>query len=425
MKKPSIIFTVLIIFALTWQSPVCAQHNWDDLKGRARAEIQNSKALNLLTKGDVKGSLDQAINLLLDGTRADPTDPVPFATLGLALDQKNRYQEALNALSTSFRLDPKSNETLLSIAITHYLGHEYDKADRGLTRLLGTDPNFCKAHINLGFCLMKEGDFEKAKQEFNSAIKCNASSEPAYQGLALVDYLSGDLESAVREATYAESIHPYLPVTHLVAELAYLRGDATAYKSACQTLAKAKPPLQQRSMTQIGYLTQHDFHWDPYLDEEFDNYFGTMARALNLPDEASKQKSLSSRGKLQARLTSAQQAASTYPNDFYVLRQAALLNLAVGEYGSAAEQFSKAIGLCANDHVDYLYMGKALFLAGKAPEAAQCISQFLGNLNQTIAPEFAEIAKAAPAAPPQAVPTSTAPTTPTTPTTPVEPGGGF
>jgi tetratricopeptide (TPR) repeat protein len=203
-----------------------------------------------------------------------------------------------------------------------------------------------------------------------------------------------------------------------VAELAYLRGDTAAYKSACQTLAKAKPPFRQRSMTQIGYALQHDFHWDPYLNDEFDNSFGTQSRALDLPDQAAKQKSFSSRGKLGDRLASADQALANYPNDFYVLRQAALLNLAMGEYGTAAEQFDKAIAMCGNDHVDYLYMGRALFLAGKKPEAAQCISQFQKNINQTIAPELAAIAKAAPLPPPQAVQT-------TTPTTPVDTGTGF
>src|SRR4051794_19882273 len=102
---------LLMVLALLGTSPARSQsHNWN-LQARTQAENANSRALSLLTKGSaVKGSLDQAIAALLRATTADPTDPVPYTTLGLALDLKQRYGEALDALAKAYQLDPKSKE---------------------------------------------------------------------------------------------------------------------------------------------------------------------------------------------------------------------------------------------------------------------------------------------------------------------------
>lgn len=409
---------VMLALSLLNTSPALSQsHNWN-LQARAQAENSNSRALSLLAKGSaVKGSLDQAIAALLRATTADPTDPVPYTTLGLAFDLKQRYSEALEALAKSYQLDPKSKETVLSTGISHYLGHSFDKSEHVLTTLLRQNPTFCDVHIDLGFANMRLGEFDKAKQHFKQAISCNPNCQPAYQGLALVDYLSGDLESALAEATHAETLKPYSPVTLLLAEICAMRGDEDQMRAALKRLSKFKSPIEQRPMTLIGFSANHDFHWDPFLADDFDRGNFVSARAVDLPLQDKKRISLASAGKIDQELARAEQMLASAPNDFYLLRQAGLLNMAAGNYGDAVKQFNQVLTKsCPNSHIDYLYLGRSLALLGRKDDAAQCIREYKKNLSQQkISPMFQKIIDDASASATPAAPQTPAQPPPTTP----------
>ncbi|HEY9730645.1 MAG TPA: tetratricopeptide repeat protein [Drouetiella sp.] len=387
-------------------------HNWNT-QARTQAENANSRALTLLTKGAaVKGWLDLAIAALLRATAADPTDPVPYTTLGLAMDLKQRYGEALDALAKAYQLDPKSKEIVLSTGISHYLGHSFDKSEHVLTTLLRQNPTFCEAHISLGFVSMRNGDFEKARKHFKQSIACNPNCEPAYQGLAIVDYLSGDLESAYEEATHAETLKQYPPVTLLLAEICALRGDEAQMRATLKQLSKVKQPFEQRPMTLIGFSANHDFHWDPFIADDFDRGSFVSARALDLPLQDKKRASTAASGKIDEQLSRAEQMLASAPHDFYLLRQAGLLNMAAGNYASAVKQFNEVLTkACPNSHIDYLYLGRSLALLGRKDDAAQCVRQYKTNLSQQkLAPMFEQI-----------VNNSSAAAGPTTPQTPVQP----
>lgn len=387
------------------------------MQARAQAENANSRALTLLTKGPAtKGWLDLAIAALLRATSADPTDPVPYTTLGLALDLKQRYGEALDALAKAYQLDPKSKETVLSTGITHYLGHTFDKSEHVLTTLLRQNPNFCDAHIDLGFVYMRLGDFEKANKQFKQAISCNPNCEPAYQGIALINYLSGDLEGAYAAATHAETLKSYPPVTLLLAEICALRGDEAQMKAALKQVAKVKQPFEQRPMTLIGFSANHDFHWDPFVADDFDRASFISARALDLPTQDKKRASLAATGKIDTELARVEQMLGGAPHDYYLLRQAGLLNMAAGNYAEAVKQFNEVLTKsCPNSHIDYLYLGRSLALLGRKDDAAQCVREYRKNLSeQKLAPIFDQIINGSGGSAP--------PATPQTPVQPQPPG---
>jgi Flp pilus assembly protein TadD len=411
LKTSALLLTMSVMLGSA-QTAQSQSHNWN-IQARTQAENANSRALTLLTKGPVvKGWLDQAIAALLRATAADPTDPVPYTTLGLALDLKQRYGEALDALAKAYQLDPKSKETVLSTGISHYLGHSFDKSEHVLTTLLRQNPTFCDAHIGLGFVYMRLGDFEKSRKHFRQAIACNPNCQPAYQGMAVVDYLSGDLESAYGEATHAETLKPYPPVTLLLAEICALRGDDAQMRAALKQLSKVKQPFEQRPMTLIGFSANHDFHWDPFMADDFDRGSFVSARALDLPLQDKKRASLAASGKIDQELSKAEQMLASAPHDFYLLRQAGLLNMAAGNYASAVKQFNDVLTkACPNSHIDYLYLGRSLSLLGRKDDAAQCVRQYKTNLSQQkLAPMFEQI-----------VNNSGDTGGPTTPQTPVQP----
>ncbi len=394
-KKRQTALTTLAIAILGAPLAHGQSHNWD-MHARERAENSNSRALTILNKGPaLKGWIDQALAALVSATAADPTDPVPFTTLGLALDLKQRYAEALEALAKAYQLDPKSTETVLSTGISHYLGHSYAASERALTTLLRLNPNFSAAHIDLGYVYMRLGDFDKAKKQFKQAIVSNPNCQPAYQGMAQVAYLDGDLESAYAAAQHAETLQTYAPVTYLLAEICFLRGDEEQMRSALKKLSKVKQPLQQRPMTQIGFSAQHDFHWDPFLADDFDSGNFVNARSVDLPLLDKKRASLAAAGKIDAALERAEQTLGTAPKDYYLIRQVGLLDLAAGDYTGAVKQFNDVTSACVNSHIDFLYLGRALSLSGKKEAAAQCIREYKKHFpNQQISSIFSDIDKA-------------------------------
>lgn len=367
--------------------------SWD-YRARERSQSLASAGVTYLSKG----STDQAISALLEATRSDPNDPIPYALLGLALDMKGRYSEALNALHHSYRMTPKVSEIVLSIGVTHYLMHNYDKAINAWRKVLELNPNLCHVFANLGYSYLRQGDLARAADCFRHLTSCYPNSQVAYQGLATVKYLAGDFIGAREAADQAQTIFPYPPTLLILAKLDVLQGDKSRAEKRIQEYIKlTRKPWVQRTMTAIGYPIQHDFAWDPYLADNYDNAYLLKARAVNLPKEVSRQRSLSRQGKVNEAMQRARNALTSRPKDYYILRELGLLQLADGQYSDAAEQFKAALEVCPECHVDLLHLAKALSADDKAAEASAQVRQFqqrhpAGQLS----PAFLDIARVDP-----------------------------
>jgi len=346
--------------------------SWDN-KARERSQTASSAALTSLTKGAV----DQAISSLMEATGADPSDPLPFALLGLALDMKGRYAEAIDALHKSYRLAPKIGETALSIGFTHYLTHDYGKAINAWRKALEINPKLCHIYGDIGFAHLRQGDFKRGDEMFRKMIGCHPGSQLAYQGLATTRYLAGDFAAARKAADQAQSIAAYPPVLLLLAKLDVLEGDRARALSRIAEYAKTtQKPWVQRPMTGLGYPVQHDFRWDPFLADNFDNSYLLSARLQNLPRDESRRKSLARQGKVDAVRARAAAALETSPGDFYLVREMALIDLADGRYSEAAERFGEVLKYCPDCHVDLLHRARALALDGKSAEASALVRRF-------------------------------------------------
>lgn len=375
--------------------------NWNT-KAREQSQNLTSRAQNALVKQQtLKGALDQAISLLLEATRADANDPLPYCILGITLNMKGRYEEALDALNRSYKLDPRRVETLLAIGFTQYMAHDYDKAISAWNQILTLDPNVPQVWANLGYAYMRKGDFERALQFFKMLTKKVPSSQLAYQGIALTNYLEGDLKQSKSAAGQAQSIAPYPPVVLLQAKLAFLEGDRTEGTRLAQAYNKmTKKPFLQRAMTELGFSKQHDFRWDPYLEDNFDNGYFLMARTLT-PKEASKQKSLCKQGKLDQIMSKAKERLSG-DQDFYVMREVGLLQMASGANAEAAETFKTVCTNIPSCHIDLLHAGRSYFLAGQPGVAAAAVRRYQEMFpDQKLSAAMADIAKVSAAPPPQ------------------------
>ena len=366
--------------------------HWD-VNARHRSEASHSHGMTLMTKRLV----DAAIKDFRQGTIQDPTDSAPWSALGMALAMQGNYQEALDSLQKSFSLR-QSQETLLSTGIVYYLSHDYDAALNCWNKIVEANPKGCHILGDLGWGLLRKGDVDQAMSYFERLTKCSPNSEFGFHGLAYSKYLKGDLAGARQAAERAEAIESYPPVVLLLAKLDFLQGDRSRGQRRAQQYASLSRKFQQRAMTAIGYPLQHDFRWDPYLADNLDNGYLLMARAQDLPKNASKQRALSNQGKAAAVISSAKERLVNAPKDYYLTRELGLAQLAAGDYSNAADSFKTVLELSPKSYVDLLHLGRALSLDGKQTEASAAVRQFQQHWpNQQLSPTFSQIANVDPA----------------------------
>jgi Flp pilus assembly protein TadD len=400
-----------VVLAIACATSVFAQgrfvENWNT-NAHEKAERLLSAAMTSLNKGQ----LAQAATLLIQATQADPTDAAPFAELGLTYVRQGKYGEAISALEKAYHIG-HSSEVLLSTGFAYYLQHDYDAAIASWSKALEHDPRMVEVYGDIGFAYMRKGDFVKADESFRNLIKSKPSSQLAYQGLAVLNYLAGHFSAARNAAEHAQSIQSYYPVLLLLAKLDFLQGDPqTGQKRVAewQRESSGKRALV-RSMTAPGYPTQHDFHWDPFLVDNFDNGRLLIARADAGKKKggggSSSSKKSAQKGKGSDILSSAKQAQFAAPNDFYITRELGLVEMANGDFAAAADQFSQVLQLCPFCAVEWLHLARVQALQSKASEASYAVREYQRQRpGERIAPSFADLAIGAPGAVPELSPKS-------------------
>ncbi len=393
LGKLAVLLAGITAWTLSCSQASAQGQSWR-VEPRTHSQSATSRAITQMAHNQV----DSAISSLMEATSADASDSLPFAVLGLALDMKGRYNEALDALHKSWELNSRDSETALSIGVTHYLMRNYEKAVNAWQKALELNHNLCHIHGDIGFAYMRLADLAKAEDHFRRLISCFPNSQFGYQGLATIQYLSGDFEAARRSAEHAQSISSYPPVILLLAKLDFLQGDrARALKRTAEYATTIKKTGWQRSMTAIGYPVQHDFKWDPFLLDNYDNAYLLQSRALELPKESSRQRSLSRQGKASTVISQVKDELGKSAGDYYLTRELALAELASADYSDATEHFKHVVDTCHGCFADWLHLGRALSLDGKAPEASRAVRYFQQkHPSQRLAGAFTSISRVDP-----------------------------
>jgi tetratricopeptide (TPR) repeat protein len=361
--------SLIFIGTMPGIAPVNAQmsESWN-VHSREKAEALNSNAISLLNTRQT----DRAIALLRHANAADPNDPVPFATLGLALATQGEYAEGLDSLQKSYSLRP-TNETLLSTGFVYFLQHDYDAAINAWNKVLQANPKLCHVYGNIGMAYLRKGDLGQANEAFQRVVRCAPNSDLGYYGLALSNYLAGNFAASRTEGQRALAINNYPPTVLLMANLDLMTGDQSRGKRRAQQYNSMRHKFQQRSMTEIGYPTQHDFHYDPFIADNFDNGYLLLARVENNPHRA---QDLAYYGKSKHVISSVKDQLSRFPGDLFLTRELGLAQMADGDFSSSSESFKSALNQCSGCHADLLNLGRSLALDGKTDQSSETVRQF-------------------------------------------------
>lgn len=397
-KLFSVLFSMLLISSSLSAFAQGHLQSWNTNQ-RERSQRLLSAAMTNMNKG----FYEKASTLLLEATQSDPTDATSAATLGLVYVRQGKYGEALDVLKRAYQLE-KTAEILVTTGFAYYLQHDYDAAIASWTKALERDSRITEINGDIAFAYLRKGDFAKADEYFRLLIKTRTGSQFAYHGLAVMNYLAGNLNASRRAAEHAETIKSYYPVLLLLTKLDYLQGDATAaqkHLAAWQKASSNKRP-SLRPMTAIGYPAQHNFNWDPFLLDNFDTGKFLQARVNQKPADSKKKTSSSVLKGADAALSAAKQAQFSAPKDYYIMREMALIEMAMGDYDSAATHFREVLQACPSCVIDWLHLAKALSLQSKMDNASYALNEFKRQRPQEqIAKSFSDLTSASPASIPE------------------------
>lgn len=365
-------FVISLTLAISSAHFGLAQTQHWNTQPREKSQKMASAALNQL----VLSKADTAIPLLIEGTRADPTDPLPFMLLGMALNMKGRYQEALDALKQAYELDNKARETYLTVGFSHFLSRRYEQAINIWVKVLQSNPDVVQIYTNIGYAYLRNGKLEDAENNLRECAKRSSYSQPAYRGLMLLHYLNGNFPIA-RSAGQQAGSASGRQVPLVLAEMEFLQGNAQA--ASKQLSAVPRPSKKARptfDMVSIGYLPQHDFHFDPFTKDYFDNESLIEARFVDLPKRESRRVQLARKGKADAALSEITNLLSTSPDDPYLNFQSGTIHLSNGEYAAASAGFVKVLAKVPEWHCAKLYLALSRFREGNIEKAKYALEGF-------------------------------------------------
>ena len=139
---------------------------------------------------------------------------------GFAAGEEPPAERALAAARTAVRLDPENVRALQALATALFFDHKLDEAFKVGDRALALNPNDTELLGQIGQLKGLAGRTEEGRALLEQALARNPGHSGFYRGvLAIIAYMQGDYETALREIEQADMRR--LPIFHAVAAIIY------------------------------------------------------------------------------------------------------------------------------------------------------------------------------------------------------------
>ncbi len=136
-------------------------------ENKRKAQLHFNLGKNLLEKG----SRERAKEELTKSVQLDPDQGETYILLGSIHLREKNPQEAMQAFQKGLDLAPRSRQGQVGIALALELSGENGKAIEKLEELLKTQKGMPEIHYHLGRVYEKEGQKERALEEYRKAIQ--------------------------------------------------------------------------------------------------------------------------------------------------------------------------------------------------------------------------------------------------------------
>ena len=183
-----------LLAALLWLGAASACHTLTP-KDISLADSHRDLAEVKLAKGET----ELAIKEYQVAIRINPNDAESHYGIAEAYRRKGMLQDTERELREAVRIDPTHLEARLALGVTFLQMERWNDAAAEFERL-AEDPTFVRptrALVNLGWAHYKSGDLERAKADFERALKEDRSNYVAHLDLGIVYYEQGELVEAV------------------------------------------------------------------------------------------------------------------------------------------------------------------------------------------------------------------------------------
>ena len=148
--------------------------------------------------------MKEAIEVLREGFKNNPSSYKIISTLGIMLVEAGLYDEAIEILGKGLALIDYDPELWNYLGMAYWSKGNYKKAHDAYQKVLLLDKNYPFVFNNLGALYLsqflkskKASDFDKAVWNFKKAIELDPDYASAYNGLGSVYGQAGDIDAAI------------------------------------------------------------------------------------------------------------------------------------------------------------------------------------------------------------------------------------
>jgi Flp pilus assembly protein TadD len=159
---------------------------------RGGLQSVEDKAREALIGGDV----GVAIPLLKALIAAEPNNATLLHNLGMVYSDQGRLQEAKDLLRQAAALDPSNAQIVIAIGVVHARAGDLASAVTTLEQAVRIAPEDPFAHQNLGACLLKQHEAQRAEEHFRKSLEADPDNLRSHLGLAQTLETLGRLHDA-------------------------------------------------------------------------------------------------------------------------------------------------------------------------------------------------------------------------------------
>jgi len=193
------------------------------------ARTVNPEAYELYTRGRSlvnqlsPESIEKGLKYLHQAAEIDPSDPMPFAGLGIAYSlighssDPEAYLKARDAAQKALELDDsiaEAHETLALISL--YRVWDWKESEKSFHRALELNPNLADAHAHYGWYLQLMGRNDDALMEEKRAEELDPLNPVYAWWVGAMELDAGRDDRAVAEAQKSLELNPNFPAGHFL-----------------------------------------------------------------------------------------------------------------------------------------------------------------------------------------------------------------
>jgi len=183
-----------------------------------------------------------------------PDLPMPYANLGVALEDNGDHNGALDMYAKAVGLEPHYADALYNMGVAYEAKGLPDSAVAFYTRAIAADTAYDDAYVNLGNLHVRAGRLDEGIRMYEQAIAIDGTKPDPYYNMGIALYTKRDREKALacfqsaikRSAGYADAYHN-MGVVYLD-----LGNGAAAIESFTRA-ARLGLPEAQRLLRSKGY----------------------------------------------------------------------------------------------------------------------------------------------------------------------------